>query len=370
METEKTGLRSKLTLAVFVAVLGGFFILNRIISPPAVLQSERRAPAKLPVFSIKTVTSAEFMNKFENFAADTFSFREELRTLRAAAIFGVFLQSDKDRLYFSEEVGAGEIRPVKAVSVEQTADKIKKVADSLNGLNVYYAFVPDKSIYSGKHLPGFDPALAERLMRGRPDMDKLTFIPLVNALSADCFYKTDLHWNQVKIGGVLEALGAAMGFEADMSPYTENYAGEFQGVYAGQLALPIGTDSLRYLSCPSLNAYYLNEKTLEIEPAPVYDLEGFAGPDAYDIFLRGPQPLIVLENSAATTEMELYLFRDSFSSSLAPLLASAYARVTVIDLRYLDARMLSHFIEFKPGSDALFLYSSQILNNSSVLLVQ
>jgi hypothetical protein len=82
--------------------------------------------------------------------------------------------------------------------------------------------------------------------------------------------------------------------------------------------------------------------------------------------LRGPQPLIVIENDA-TPERVLYLFRDSFGSSLAPLLSGSYSRINVIDLRYIHLSLLDQFIEFTPGADVLFIYSSQIFNNPSIL---
>ncbi|MCL1828237.1 MAG: hypothetical protein FWG32_01945 [Oscillospiraceae bacterium] len=348
-------------------IIGFFPLLGFVTEPPAILTSERRAPAKLPVFSAKTVISGEFADKFESYAADNIPLRERLRTLRAAAVFGVFMQTDKDGLYFTPE-GAGKFAALDSASVELAADKIKRVADGLSDMNVYYSFIPDKSIYiKARRFPGFDPAEAERIMTSRLSSDEFTFIPLTNALGIGDYYKTDLHWDQTKISGVTSALGAAMGVEVDMSGCTTLYAGEFFGVYAGQVALPTGSDSMYYISFPGLTAEYLNEKTLAAESAPVYDVEGFSGVDPYDIFLRGAQPLVVLENKNAATERELYLFRDSFSSSLAPLLASAYSKVVLIDLRYLDSRLLDQYIEFVPGSDVLFLFSSQILNNSSVL---
>jgi hypothetical protein len=144
----------------------------------------------------------------------------------------------------------------------------------------------------------------------------------------------------------------------------------FEGVYAGQLALPIGTDSLRFLSNPSITASRLNDSSMEFEPTPVYDWGELTGMDPYSFFLSGAQPLVVLENSDAASDKELYLFRDSFSSSLAPLLASAYSKVVLIDLRYIDARTLGRFIDFKQGSDALFLYSTLVLGNPDMLLVR
>lgn len=48
--------------------------------------------------------------------------------------------------------------------------------------------------------------------------------------------------------------------------------------------------------------------------------------DAYNVFLGGPSALIEIENSEASNEKELIIFRDSFASSLTPLLISEYQK--------------------------------------------
>ena len=366
MNNKRSDLRVKLTASVFIFVFGGFFILSLIITPPTILRGERRAPAKFPSLSAGTIISAEFMDKFDNYAADNFPFRDRFRTINSILVFGLFLQTDKSGLYMDAN-GAGMFSQIKQDSAKQLSTIIQTVAKTLNGVNIYYSSIPDKSVYSEKNLPGFSLEQAKLLLAGNPGMDEYTFIDLSDALGADCFYRTDLHWKQTKLTGVLNTLGSSMGFDTDLSLYSEGYAGELNGVYTGQLALPIGTDSIQYLSNPSLSAKYLNEMT--IQPGPVYDWERLSGLDAYDFFLSGARPLIILENDNATLDRELYLFRDSFSSSLAPLLASAYSKVILIDLRYIDMRTVHRFVEFKPGSDALFLYSTLIINNSEILLV-
>ena len=368
MDKGKSGIRHILVIAVFIIIIGGLFVLNLTVAPPAMLEGERRAPARFPRLSFETVISAEFMERFEDFAADSFVFRDCFRAINSALVFGVFLQTDKNGLYL-DSGGAGEFGRTDPDTIEQTAGKIQTVAGSLDGVNIYYAFIPDKSIYSSMETPGFDPALTEKTLTEKPGMDEYTYIRLTGTLSAGSYYRTDLHWDQVKISGVLDALGASMGFDADLSGYSAQYAGEFQGVYSGQLALPIGTDDFNFLSSPSLSAMYLNERAMELEPGPVYDWDKISGLDPYDFFLSGVQPLIILENNESASDNVLYLFRDSFSSSLAPLLASAYSKVVLIDLRYIDMRALSRLVEFAPGSDALFLYSTQVLNNPAMLLV-
>lgn len=89
----------------------------------------------------------------------------------------------------------------------------------------------------------------------------------------------------------------------------------------------------------------------------VYDEAKLGSRDLYDIFLSGSEPLLTIENPDADTEKELVLFRDSFGSSLAPLLLQGYRKVTLVDIRYMDPKLLSNYVNFQ-NADVLFLYST------------
>ena len=149
-------------------------------------------------------------------------------------------------------------------------------------------------------------------------------------------------------------------------------AGNFHGVYTGQIALPLVPDEMVYMTNPTLTSAvvkYLNSSTVEMKIGPMYKVDAITGQDPYALFLCGTQPVVTIENPSCDTERELYIFRDSFTSSLAPLLTPAYSKITLIDLRYIDSRMLSQVVEFTPDADVLFLYGMQILNNPSILLI-
>lgn len=92
-------------------------------------------------------------------------------------------------------------------------------------------------------------------------------------------------------------------------------------------------------------------------------MEKAASRDPYEIFLGGADPLIIIENPNAEREKELVVFRDSFGSSLVPLLVSEYSKVTLIDTRYMQSAAIGSFVKFD-NQDVLFLYSTLILNNS------
>ena len=95
-------------------------------------------------------------------------------------------------------------------------------------------------------------------------------------------------------------------------------------------------------------------------------MEKAEGMDPYEMFLSGTSALQVIENPQITQEKELLVFRDSFGSSLIPLLVEEYSKITVIDIRYVQSNMLGNFIDCQ-GQDTLFLYSTVVLNNSMSL---
>ena len=98
----------------------------------------------------------------------------------------------------------------------------------------------------------------------------------------------------------------------------------------------------------------------------IYDMEKACGKDPYEMFLSGSSPLITIENPNAKEDKELVLFRDSYGSSLAPLLAPAYSKITVVDIRYIQCDFLGNFIDFD-NKDILFMYSTTLLNNSMAM---
>ena len=66
------------------------------------------------------------------------------------------------------------------------------------------------------------------------------------------------------------------------------------------------------------------------------------GMDDYDFYLWGARALLTIQNPECHNGKKLLLFRDSFGSSIAPLLAEYYEEVTLVDLRYVSA---SHALE-------------------------
>lgn len=138
--------------------------------------------------------------------------------------------------------------------------------------------------------------------------------------------------------------------------------GEFYGSYYGQLGLELPADELYILTNDTIEecTTYNYEKQKE---GKVYD--GYISSDKYDIYLSGATPIIDIKNPNAKTNKELLLFRDSFGSSLSPLLIENYSKITLIDLRYISSKLLENYIDFN-DQDVLFLYSVVVLNQNAL----
>ena len=63
--------------------------------------------------------------------------------------------------------------------------------------------------------------------------------------------------------------------------------------------------------------------------------------DRYDIFLSGPESLVEIINPNNKNGKTLFIFRDSFGSSISPLLISGYERIVLVDTRYMASALLS-----------------------------
>ena len=363
---------SVLTTVLFSVVVGGFFLSHLLLPDGEMTTSERRRLAQFPALSASTLESGVFMTNFEKYSLDQFPLRDSFRSLKAFCAYHIFGQKDNNDIYLADGYLAKIEYPMKENQITGAADKFNKVFDTyLTDANVYFAMVPDKNYFLAEP-HGYlrlDYDRLQELFYGRLS-PAFQVIDIFDTLEIGDYYRTDTHWNQAKLGETVDRIAQAMGFaDRIVGEYTENTVENFYGVYSGQSALAVKPDTLIYLTSTVLDGCTVTN--LETGTTTVYNLDKLtdgSSMDNYDIFLDGPAALITIENPAAKTDRELILFRDSFGSSIAPLFAEAYAKVTLVDLRYLASDYLGEFITFG-DADVLFLYSTTILNTSEMLKV-
>jgi len=330
--------------------------------------SERRPLAQMPQLSVDSVLDGKFMTEFDSYSMDQFPLRESFRKIKTTIQYYLLGQKDVNDIFIAEGSAAKIEDPLNDRWVKNTAAKLQTVFETHfkeGGSKVYFALIPDKSYFlAEKHgYPGID---YDRLMEiAKESTGFAQWIDLTGTLDITDYYTTDSHWRQELLQETAQALADAMGVDITQD-YMKHIAREdFAGVYAGQSALPLPAETMIYLTSPVLDGAtvydYETQKT-----SGLYDLEELWGRDPYDLYLSGAAALQVIENPACDTGRELILFRDSFGSSMAPLLVPGYSKITLVDLRYLSSSLLSNFITGE-GQDVLFLYSPGILNSNNLL---
>ena len=362
-----TRIRQWSTLVVCALFLFGLPLWHLLAPDEEFSKSERRRLEHLPELTLSGVVDGEYFEEMEDYLLDQFPERDAFRSAKSLFSFSVLRQKDVGGFYHED----GHLGKLEAALDEAQFSygirKLNEVRETLpESCAVYYAVIPDKNVYLAQ--PNGYPHIDydDMLRRLRDGLQDMTEIPLFDLLDASDYYRTDAHWRQEALEPVVSRITQAMGVPTpDWSSWQPQELYPFQGVYLGQSALPVEPDTLVYLQNDVTDAAQVS--SLETSGGnTVYTPDRFSGMDGYDTFLSGAQALLTVENPLAGTDRRLILFRDSFGSSLAPLLLDSYREITLVDLRYLSSSLLGDYVDFD-GADVLFLYSTSILNSAMLL---
>lgn len=360
----KEKVKELLILILTAAFLLGFAVWRVCKPDDAESLAERRKLTQAPALRVQNVLSGRFMSDFESYILDQFPLRDEFRTLKALFSTEALRQSDNHGLYNDRGFLSKLDYPLDESSVQNAAARFQAVYDRyLRGMQVYLAIVPDKNAYTSAAYPKLDYAALSAQMKSQ--MPYAQEIELSGVLTLESYYRTDPHWKQEALLPAARTILEAMGGTQEDSYHIVRLDTPFYGSYAGQSALPCSPDELNYLTSDTLEACRVYDYETESYTG-VYDLSAAQGRDGYELFLSGSKALLTIDNPNARTQKELILFRDSYGSSIAPLLVEGYAKVTLVDIRYLSPELLGRFLEFK-NQDVLFLYSTSVLNSSNAL---
>lgn len=355
------------TAAVFCLLIA-LFGVGALLSPDREYSVyERRKLEQMPTLAESENLSAYF-SSWETYLSDQFFLRDPLRFVKSSFAHTILRQKDVNGYYSEDGSQAQLLYPMNDENFSYNIGLMETVRETyFPDSPTYYGVIPDKSYYMDAPL-GLDYDEIDRLFAEGLSGEE---IPLREALELDDYYQTDIHWKQESLEEVYEAFRERMG--AHLPPwsdesgdrFTESMAGEFYGVLYGQAAMPAERDEMRYLQSDSTAEMKVTVIDTGKE-GKIYDLEAFAGDDAYDLYLGGESAIIRIENPNAASERKLILFRDSFGRSMAPLLAEGYSEVVLVDLRWIRSAFLSNFTEVlaaDENTDVLFLYSAQVLNS-------
>lgn len=250
-------------------------------------------------------------------------------------------------------------------------EKINKTYQQyLQNMNVYFTIIPDKTYYLEDKLDTDFKDVVENVESNLNS--NIQYFDISSVLELEDYYKTDMHWKQENLDNVIDVIEKEMKIQNgnyEEPNYEEKILGDFYGTYyKEQKENNIEPDELKYLTNEEIEkSTVYNAETESNEP--VYNIsKAKETGNLYDAFLSGASAIEIIKNEQSETGKKLILFRDSFGSSIAPLLINEYEEIVLIDLRYVNYTILSNYVNFSDyeNQDVLFLYSSRVINKSGI----
>lgn len=350
-------MKNKIFVFCFLILIYGFMMISIFDQDKEVSYNERRQLMTLPSFELSTKMS----NKVESYLLDHFPFRDYFRKIKGLFNYKLLFKLENNDVYLKNNYVFKSMYPTNKKSI----DYYNKYLNNLNSLftesnNVYLMIIPDKNYYLGdKNFLNIDyDYLYQNVGLNYKRID------IRDVLELDDFYYTDTHWRQERLDKVIKKIDSKMNFGYKNIDYDINTYSKFYGIYYGE-SLNSKPDKINYLTNDVINSckvYYLENNKL----TSVYNPSKLTGMDSYDVFLDGASSYIEITNDKCDNNKELVIFRDSFGSSISPLLINYYSKITIIDNRYISSEYFTNFIKFD-SQDILIMNSTMIINDSFTL---
>ena len=344
---------------VFLFTIISLFLINVIKKDTDISIAERRKLATMPELTTKSLFDGTYFKKFDSYVTDQFIKRDTFRKIKIDIELST--KGEYNNLYLYDDYIVEEIFPLNTNSINNLTNKINYIKSTYlnNNSNVYYTIIPDKNYFVNKGNLKLDYNKLQDIMKN--NLTNLNYINIFDKLTLNNYYKTDTHWKQEDLFNVANTIANQMNFDITNNNII-NTVTTFKGSYAGRLSVTKDIDTIKTVSNPStLNSSVYNYETKKY--TKIYDYDKLKSLDKYDIYLSGASPIIDIVNPTSNSNKELIVFRDSYGSSLIPLLIDGYKKITVIDIRYVSSKILNNYIKFN-NQDVLFMYSILTINNS------
>ena len=352
-------MKNKITTFLFVIYIFTFSILGIILKDDIISYTERRKLTTFPKFTF----SNEYVSKLDKYTLDQFPLRNTFRSIKAVFNYNILNKLDNNQIYLKDDYIFKSNYPTNKESIKKFTNYIESIKSKLTeDNNVYLMIIPDKNYYLESN--DFLHIDYDYIYNQINTLD-ITNIDIRDIMTLNDYYQTDTHWRQENLDKVVKKMSEIIGFTYENIIYNKHIYNNFYGVYYGESALKRKPEPLTYLTNDILEnaeVSYLENESLN----KIYNLENLESTDSYEVYLDGASSFIEITNKNSQTKKELVIYRDSFASSITPLLVNYYSKITLIDSRYIASNQYKDLIEFT-NQDVLFMYSTLIVNNSSSL---
>lgn len=350
-------MKNKIHVLSFLCMLVILSVLT-LFSKDTISYTQRRRLKSFPDLS----NNSQFLEDLDEYFNDHFFGGEYLVGIKSIFNNYIFRLLDDDGFYIEDNY-IYELTPnINIRSIDNLSSIINQVQSKyfMDSKSLFVS-IPNKNLYvhNGKR-PGYSYDKLQLLLSSKINVP---ILDIHNLLSSSHFYRTDIHWKSETLFDVAKKICDELGVvyyplvNYTASKYTPFYGGlYFRG------ANRVAADELIYLTSDYFDKIEINNLE-KGNNRSVYDISALNSLDSYSVFLDGPSAYLEIYNPQSLNEDTLILFRDSYASSLLPLMIPSFKKIQVIDLRYYSFNLLGT-LKFDINSKVLYLYGSEIINNS------
>lgn len=352
-------MKEKILSISFITILFSFSILGLILKDKDISSYERRK------LTSSSSLKEDLLSNLDDYLTDQFPLRDFFISLNSTYDRYILNNKEDNNVYLENGYIIEKLYPLNEKEVSNFISKINYINNIyLKENRVFYTIIPDKSYFLDKNK--YLKIDYDYLYNNLSNNLNIENIDIRSLLSLEDYYKTDIHIKQSSYFKIIKELSRHLEFEYQDMEYKEVKYSPFYGASYSKVPSFVKPDDLIYLSNDITDN--VTVKHLEYGNKNVYEKDELKSADSYNVFLSGPSSLIEIDNPNFQTDKEIIIFRDSFGSSMSPLLIPYYKKITLVDLRYIHADLLPNYIDFK-DKDILFLYSTLLVQDSHLLKV-
>lgn len=348
----------------FIIGVGG--LVNFIAKDRDFSESENRVLASFPKLTLSSIADGTFMKNFETYMSDQFVLRDRM----------ISLKSYFDRLSGLREsngVYIGDDGFLIEKPSKYTAKKANAMTKSINSFMEKYpdltkmvAISPNASyIYSEKLPSGIELHSQYSELKGilnRLEGENYSFLNVTKALKnakekSDVFYRTDHHWTTRGAYAVFKAIADKWNLDRKSVEYEFlTVSGDFEGTLASKTGIHDKKDKIEIcLPKNSEGSYIVSYESQDKRATSLFEASKLQQKNQYEVFLGGNYDKVVID-TVSKSRATLLIIKDSYANCLIPMLTPYFAKIVVVDPRYMTDSIHTVMDEYNI-SHVLFLYN-------------
>lgn len=335
----------KLLIIIFVSFISLFGFIS-LFNKEEISIYERR---KLKAFP-KIIDNNNFFDDLDKYLSDHFIFRQDFREVKGFVNYNLFNISINNKATIKDDY-LFELTETNYKSLDNIVAKVDEIITRFEINDYEFIAIPLKNHYAG--LDNVSEEIDEYL-----SVKIDNYHSLKDLLSLSDYYRTDIHLKQERLGSVVSKILELCDVEEKDIEYSFNTYDKFYGSLYAKMAISMKPDTITYLTNDLLNGVKV-ESVEDKDLLDVYNVSELESLDPYSIYLNGPKAYLKIVNKNVKNR-KLIIFRDSYTSSIAPLLILYFSEIELIDLRYYSSDLLN----IDGDSKVLFIFGSEVLNNS------